>query len=109
MRGLLGFVAALGITNTLTHLLIRSDLMHRPNSPYLIINLVPVTEAYLELGRSAHFIMAMLQIIIAFRFYQSTMIQLEDRFPPLSKTDAPEKKAKAQANTFAKMAMRQGG
>jgi len=80
-QGLLGIVAGLGITNTMDVLI--------KNTPVTMIHLTSFTTSTasrardLGLGRYVPFILAIFQIIIALRFYQSTTILIEDRYPTL--------------------------
>jgi len=82
VQGLLSIVAGLGITNTLRelfieppkHIRLTSFLCWQPSCEKIDLGLdlwiVPV-------------VVALLEIIIAFRFYQSSSIQIEDSYPSL--------------------------
>jgi hypothetical protein len=100
VRGLLGFVAALGITNTLQqflrtnpdpilHLTSVTTQMAKPIVPAIagaaqhcfeIIAVSPETRVCMDLGlpRYAPFILGILQIIIALRFFLASTIALEN-------------------------------
>jgi len=102
VRGLLGFVAALGITNTL-HQLIKT-------TPEPLIHLTHFTTEIsrqvgrdLGHGRLLPFLLAVCQIIIAFRFYQSSTVLIEDRHPtlPPPTTDAESRAYSKSRRYFA--------
>ena len=94
VRGLLGIVAGLGITNTLQQLI---KMTHEP-----IIHLTSfTTEISRDLGRDLGqgrllpFLLAVFQIIIALRFYQSSTILIEDRHQTFAFAD-PNNPTKAE-------------
>ena len=84
IQGLLSIVAGLGITNTLRELFVVQSTTHMYQITALLCGHPSCAQRDLGLELwVVPVVVALLEIIIAFRFYQSSSIQIEDSYPSL--------------------------
>src|SRR5215471_9312962 len=84
IQGLLSIVAGLGITNTLRELFVVQSTTHMYQITALLCGQPACAQRDLGLELwVVPVVVALLEIIIAFRFYQSSSIQIEDSYPSL--------------------------